>query len=396
MKSRLWIILPALIGLLAGLVYVPEMEEARDFLAYREAARILGDGDIYGTAYVYPPTFAFLFQPIAWLPVRASACVWYGLNVAFLAASLYFTARVCGLKGWWAVLPFLLTFRFVNNTLRSGQSNILILFLACLAMFLLSRKRRWETGFSLAGAAVLKVWPALFIVTQILRRRWIPAAGAGTGVIILTLVPVVMVGPSGLVDLLGDWNGRVVSPYLDPSRETLFEETETGYIPGQSIRATVHRLLRPIDATAHDEKVIAINVLDVSRSTAEIIYLIITFTIGIGYLWVMARGKPTFSLEFALTVLFIFLLSPYVRKGHACLLMIPYGVAIAACKDGSRWALAAVLVSFILASLPARFLLGTEGATLAAAFSSLLWGVLVLFAWTIGESRRPSGEDLPP
>jgi hypothetical protein len=116
----------------------------------------------------------------------------------------------------------------------------------------------------------------------------------------------------------------------------------------------------------------------------------------IAYLWIMARSRPALAWEFALTVLFIFLLSPYVRKGHACLLMIPYGVAIASWRDGSRWALAAILVSFLLASLPTRFLLGTDGATLAAAFSSLLGGVFVLFAWTIGEARRPSGEDPPP
>lgn len=404
MRGRLWILVPVLLGAAGAAIYVPEMEEARDFLAYREAASLIqGDGELYETGYIYPPTFAFLFRPFASLSVRTSAVLWYGLNVALLAGSLWMASRIAGLSGPWSVLPLLFIFRFANNTLRSGQSNILILFLVCLSGYLFSRQRKVWAAIPLSLATAIKVTPGLLLVYHALQRRWRTVAAGGVGLLIFLLLPGATAGFGRTFDLLDEWKGMAFTPYLQPGSKTPFEEPETGYIPGHSVRATIHRLLRPIDASPHDEEIRRVNLLSLSRGTAEAATLVVTLLFAAAFVWSLRGGGGTgsFALEFALGVLFCFVLSPYVRKGHGTLLLVPYAVAIAFFRDPDRsararfWTGMAIGASFALASLTGRFVLGTRSAAVSDSLSALLWGSLVLLLWGIvtlrGEKGRGEG-----
>ncbi|MCZ6690692.1 MAG: glycosyltransferase family 87 protein [Planctomycetota bacterium] len=397
MKLHPWITVPILIGVAAAAVYVPEMEEAKDFVAYREAASLLrGNGEIYQTGYIYPPTFAYLFGPFAVLSPRVSAVAWYGLNVALLTASVWMAARLAGLSGPWSLLPFVFIFRFANNTLRSGQANILILFLICLTGHLVHRRREVGAALSLALATVTKVTPGLLFLFFALQQRWRLTISGGLGLALLLALPAVTAGPKRVGDLLHQWQGYAAAPYLSLEAPTPFEEPDTGYIPGQSIRATVHRLLRPIDATPHDDAEIHINLVSLSRGTAEIVTLLITLAlIGI-FVWRLSgtRGRERFPLDYAIAILFILVISPYVRKGHGVILLIPYAVAVAAWKDPARSRRfrtgtgVGILVSFVLASLTGRFLLGVRAAGITSAYSLFLWGVVALLIWAMIAARQ--------
>lgn len=429
MNLRPWISVPILLGLAGAAVYVPEIEEAKDFIAYREASVLLfGDGDPYATGYIYPPTFAFLFRPLAALPPLPSAIIWYALNVALLAASLRIAARIAGLTGPWAVLPLLLTFRFANNTLRSGQTNILILFLVSLAGLLAMRRRDLWAGLLLALAASIKVNPGLLVVAHALRRRWKVVGAAGAGAILFLSLPVVGVGPRRLTGLLADWQAFAFAPYLSPGSRTPFEDPETGYIPGHSVRATTHRLLRPIDASPHDDRIVRVNLVELSRGEAETAALAITSILLGLFVWSLAgvgrdlssdpavdrpgppdrEGAPRagrrdrFSIEYALAILFIFVLSPYVRKGHGTLLLIPFAVAVAEWRDPGRsgrfraWTAVAIVAAFVLGSLSGRFTLGVETAAITESISALLWGNLILLVWGIVAVRTWCGAGSGP
>jgi hypothetical protein len=246
------------------------------------------------------------------------------------------------------------------------------------------------------------------------------------GSLLLLLLPATALGPAATGRLLVAWQAYGFSPYLRPNVPTPFEEAETGYIPGHSVRATIHRLLRPIDASPHDDRIVHVNVLDLPWGVAEATYLVVTFLLLGIFVWTLwGRSRDgRFPLEYALGILFIFVLSPYVRKGHGTLLLIPFAVAIAAWRDPARstqfrhWTAAALAGAFAFGSLTGRFALGVEGAALAASLSTFLWGNLILLAWALialgtggktgspalsgatspspaGDPRRPPGGDPP-
>ena len=97
----------------------------------------------------------------------------------------------------------------------------------------------------------------------------------------------------------------------------------SGYVAGQSLRAFLHRILRPIDASAHDnDEVFEINWCSFSAGTVEWTYRILAVLVGSFCLWAMRHQSWRWTLAFACAVLLWII--PYARKSHFVLLMPGY------------------------------------------------------------------------
>lgn len=200
-----------------------------DLDVYRAGGRAVLDGAPLYTGYfrvgvtrlpfTYPPAAALAFTPVALLPGPAGRLLFTLVSMAALVASVAVLvpalARESGRTprhGPWvlglAALPLAVWLWPVHSTLKLGQIN-LVLMVMVLAD-LLPVRTPWPRGLLVGLAAALKLTPAVFGLTFLMRRQWRPAVTcAATGV-----------GATGLVWALlpGDSRQYWTRTLSDPSR----------------------------------------------------------------------------------------------------------------------------------------------------------------------------------
>jgi hypothetical protein len=214
-----WVTLAALglallggVWLLVALLTFPTADAwGYDFEAYRNAAlRLAETGSLYQAEtlagafspgpyglYLYPPPLGVVVGPLAAMPVDAGAAVWFVGHVAALAIA----CALCPVPWTTRLFAFgvaALSFGVVRDVVLGNVSVLLLPFLA-----LAWRELDRPLG-SVATACAMALRPTLglLLIWQLLRRRWAAAAwtiGAGLVLVVLTLP---FVGPSGYADYL--------------------------------------------------------------------------------------------------------------------------------------------------------------------------------------------------
>jgi hypothetical protein len=175
--------------------------ERTDYTVYTAAGQaILDRQDIYlaqnvrGWRYVYPPPFAILLVPFARMPLALGALIWYLLTVAAIGASAIMPAALLGdtpLRRKPQIvygLPLLcLATLLISSALRSQASPFMDFFMIA-AIYYHLKNRPIAAGFSLACAALLKVFPIVLIVYFILRRQWQAVLATAIALVLLGIV----------------------------------------------------------------------------------------------------------------------------------------------------------------------------------------------------------------
>jgi hypothetical protein len=302
---------------------------SNDFRAYHLAAQGVLRGDLTAAfrdqtrPYMYPPTFAILISPLGLLPYRTALVLWTVLN-AFLVIYIFRRMdRILGLP-----LPlvarvagFFLIYRFLESDFTNGNANVIVLAVV-LAGFDWARRHDSTTAGGILSVAILaKVTPVLILPWMVYRRRWKMLGGVFVGLLLLGLVmPGMVLGPQGAAHAWKTWKSVTID-HLDPTSGSYAEEPASGYEPGQSLRALVHRLLRDSDATAHDDTTVSIHLIDLPKQTADVVYLIAAaamILLALYAAWRRARGaglgwRPE---EIAAACALMVLLAPISRKAH--------------------------------------------------------------------------------
>ena len=163
--------LPGVYLTVADLTPAPHQE---DFGAYYIAARALASGESpfdsqaaarlaadagvqYHSPYIYPPLLALVLSPLAALPYRAAAAVWFILSAGALLASLRLLRPLVQLPGrtygWVCAAVFFLP--PVHHTLQHGQITNFLLLMIVIGAIGGSGAAAW-----VGIAAALKVFPA--------------------------------------------------------------------------------------------------------------------------------------------------------------------------------------------------------------------------------------------
>lgn len=314
-----------------GLFKAGVFEEGKynDFHAYHAAAQGVWKRDLVPSyedplrANLYPPTFSCLVAPLGLLSYRWAAVTWVLLNGALVFYIFQGLDRILGipLSAAAKVAGFLLVFRLVESDFANGNANVFVLAIVLGAIDLL-----WKRGEALSGglfslAILSKVSPAIFLAWAAYRLRWRFLAGVAGGLLFFGfLLPTVVLGPKGAARAWDAWR-NVTLTHMDPGSESYSREVASGYEPGQSLRALVHRLLRDSDATSHDGEVVSIHLLQLSKMTADEVYFFLAAVIlGLGLLgnWMRAPGlriafRPE---EIAAACAAMVLLAPISRKAH--------------------------------------------------------------------------------
>jgi hypothetical protein len=205
----------------AGLHKV-DKEKVSAFRTYYAAATAMREGqnpyDIHkgAYAYVYPPLYAFLCQPLARLSRSAAARVMLAVNCALLLASLLASARaVLSRLGhsssaanvlWVALIASLIAVCPIFKELLSFQADFLILASFVLAIVWLD-KRPVLAGCALAVGIAVKYLPLIALPYLLLRRRWLAASTAIVASVFLTMLPATSLGWSRNLHYLAISNG---------------------------------------------------------------------------------------------------------------------------------------------------------------------------------------------
>jgi alpha-1,2-mannosyltransferase len=169
-----------------GLIGTTLTLDSNDFGIYRKGVVSLGQsGDPYlpisgqntETAiendYIYPPLLAYLLQPFGLLDERSAQLLWFGLNGLMLggliALSIWLSDSELARRYWGLVALGTLIAPPTRLGLQLGQIGILLA-LMILGSLALARRNAPLSGFLLALASLIKLYPAFLGLYLALRR----------------------------------------------------------------------------------------------------------------------------------------------------------------------------------------------------------------------------------
>jgi hypothetical protein len=272
--------LPLLVGLLGIDTYRRSTHpngQMTDFGVYARAAWAVRVGanpyevaSDRGWHYLYPPPFVLLVLPLAdpplgadrfgYLPFGVSVMVWFALNVVLCAVTVHLfalaavpDARRWSRRWWYArLIPFDVCMVGLGYTLSRGQVNVLVLAMLAAGFLAAVRNRAGWAGLWLAAAASIKVLPGLLLLFPAVRRRWreLGAMVAG-GVLFLGVVPMLVWGPAGAVEMTLTFAKKVVQPSVtNTGDQTIHKEfSGTTSTDSQAFHAVIHAVRHPDRAT---------------------------------------------------------------------------------------------------------------------------------------------------
>ena len=381
-----------------------------DFTVYTAAAQaVLDRTNIYdaqnvrGWLYMYLPVFAVVMVPFALLigawPAGAAgmalaAGLWYLLSVAMLAHLIWLSARLA--KRFWpdtkynltqlSMLALLGVLWPAMSGLARGQASVLIGYLVILGVWAMIAACRWLAGGAMAGAVVLKVFPALFFPYWLFTRRWMLLTTATIWMVLLVFVfPGFALGWQRNIDFLKQW----VSDVALPANKSSESETDQRYAQmidprlsrNQSLHGVMIRYLAPqnIPESAGREKLATRIGLVLRLLVLGITAWACTRAIGGGR---AGRGdRAAMLLHACALILCMLLVSPVSWLHSYVLLALPLAVAAAiagtdpqsrASKFFGRAYIAYLILLLIGLAEPIR-LLGSPMWGAAVLWGSCMW-----------------------
>lgn len=354
------------------------LERAYDWVWFQRQKDHLGiDWGIVG--YVpLSPFSALLFAPLTGLAPLAAKHVWTVVNLFLLGGLAHLLGRITALPLRRIALLVFLTVVPLQTSFQFGQQHLLVAYLLALAAWMYLRQRDFPAGAILGVAAALKLYPALFGVFFLVKRRWSALAGlAASGTLLLALavpifgVPTLRVYATEVIprSLAGEGNDPYYVGFNTPAvllRRLFIGEPDLNPHPLLHSPAA-YVVLQPVVASAllmsglwflssrarHDDRrealewggfVALLLVLSSSSSTYHFCALIVATALGVDTL--LATERPRVALLLVGLHLLVSLplsrLVPREPAGWSILLGVPRLYALLAYWGVYVWALARV------------------------------------------------------
>ncbi|WJR80741.1 glycosyltransferase family 87 protein [Bradyrhizobium sp. NP1] len=320
--------------------------------------------------------FDFLYPPLP--AVMLALPSWFGKIVLYTCLSLvniiawWMTGQLSNaMTGsgrtpgpWLFALPAFVTVTFVFDMFDLGQPNLVLLALMLYGFWLMQHKRPWFAGLMFALATAIKVFPVAVLPYLAWRRQW---AALASMVLFTALLLFVVPGPfrgfeRNAAELKTWYQGMVASS----SEKGFGQRAEQNWSwVNQSIIAVTHRLTRPINYNQEDPAKPArtMNVVDLDYQTANLVVLVISLLLGLGFLAVMPRASQrtvrSDAEELGILFCLMTVASPLARQYYFMWLFFPVTVLIHRAAFDPRekvrawtWAILAAAGVLVALSLP--------------------------------------------
>ncbi len=310
----------------------------------------------------YAPALAWIFAPLAPLPLEAAAFLFYVLKLAAVIATFGVLARRIGPgTSRWTLLGagFLITGGYVLEELRNGNFHLWLVCLIVIAFDGAERRRVVSSASALAVAIAAKLMPFALVVYAALQRRW-HVVGATTIVLgLLWLLPAATWGWS--------WHQRLTHGFVAYSAQKMDESVEAR---NYSVRGAL-RKYRPFNLSFDTIDGIWWGVIAISTTV----------------LVVVARrpAHPVVTTDFDLALLLTAmpLLAPHTQRIHFSALIVVVAIVIGHLARSPalplrRWLIASLAVTAIAGTVLPVVLPGRAAALAYLDLSPYTWSTLLL------------------
>jgi hypothetical protein len=357
----------------------------------------------YTAPYNYPPHLAVFFQPLTYLPYRLAPKVWrlIGLSAYLICIGLLLSLvrepasrNRSAERAAIAALFLVLSAPALYLCLWLGQIQPLISLSVIASYYCVQKGRPIAAGICLAFGILIKLYPVVFLVWFLMRRRWATAAACVASLIALTIAALGAVGVAPFTRYF-----TACLPLI--SHGTPFYNN----ISIVSIGAWIFHLGSPYrDITLpSDPRLTALKLLFYAA--------ILTIAIKAALAGTSARKSPSLersNAEFVLINFSLLLLSPITWSHHfidgllALLLILPLlldrSQSLATLRRSSMRVTTAIGIGYVLL-LQAPDLHGSLLYHLWYGTVTSLIGVLILWAvscWWISSPSSPVNHQPPP
>lgn len=434
-------------------------DRGTDFTAYYSAGELARQGrNIYDfrnsstpfRPYIYPPMFAiFPMLPLALLPHNAALSVYYVLNAVLLVLSCVLLMRLFWPRGetadsFWRspeaglLVAFLVCGRFLDENLKLGQANLVVLFLVTLGLYLLARARPRPLGGGLAVAlaTVYKLTPGLFGLYLLWSRRgWAMVGGALGLALFLGVIPSVVLGVhenAAYLQAFAEKHAHRMAPSNDEEAgdDETGEDEATGKEivigwgdaarkrrdrgEGVSFTGTFKKLAvsewskndPPLTEAQARERAEKARLAKLAAYACAV--LLLTLTMVLTWPRWAGTGALPVALSWGLVAVTALLIAPLTRKAHMATVLIPTfalaAVLLRSDAGGPRARKAAgfgLLALGVTATLTSQGVIGDAAATWCSNHGALTWAMLAFYAatavalWSFRGQARAQAPDPP-
>jgi len=283
----------------------------------------------------YPPPAAILLSPLALLPFNKARAVFFLASVVAVTVGLYLlmSNRPSDRKGYVILGSILAAFIFFPtcDTLQMGQVNAFLILCCALALFFARKGLEGISGFFLALAIVVKIFPAALLAFFLLKRQYVAFT---TALVVVALLVALSLAVFPL-SLYGDYFAKTL-PAKTSGGEALYR--------AQGFEGFFSRLLTSNDYTKAiaDRPVIAKYLARGFGALGLLIAVLLTSRKA-------GRGTFRYEIEYGIYLAAAFLAMPTAWEHQAVFLLflyVPLLDYLLIRKTGARAMLFFILASF--------------------------------------------------
>ena len=234
-------------------------------------------------SYIYPPTFAFLLQPLALLTYEAAATIFFLAGFFSLLGIYYllYSREKSQEPFFHLLLVTISSFLFLESHLNNNQVGLILLALILLAVFLKNDPLR---GLLFSLAIVIKLIPAVFGLYFLARRQWKMLFFSGLFLVFWVLLPFVS-GTEYNIMLLDNWYNLVIENFV---KSPIFRAWKNN----QSLMATLAKYFVNFADPLNQIKY-GLPFVDLSMAAVKGIFYAAALSLvsALGYVWFKKRSE---------------------------------------------------------------------------------------------------------
>lgn len=329
------------------------------------------EGDV--SYYKYTPFYAFFISPLALFSEKTAASIWFVINVILFLALLYCLKelvvkdkkRFCHYTLFYS-LAVISCLRFIIGNFHQGQSNIFMISLLFIGLYLMCRGRENASAFFIAFSILSKYMSVLFLPWLLVRKKFRLVAKIALFIIVLSILPAFKTGITGLVTLHKEWLSFLFKSSLDNYSITCF--------PNQSLLACLNRFFS-------EHSIYSVNILHLSQSSVYIIFFILALILYL--LAIIPAGNRAYAMyDLSLISICAGLFNPNAWKNFFIWLLPAYATVIYYLihkKYKNKLVVILICLSFALCTLTAEDLVKSFAEDYFEIYSSITIGALILF-----------------